>query len=324
MNFSSIIEEAHLKLKAGELVVIPTETVYGLGADASNIQAVQKIFALKGRPADHPVIVHIKDQEQLTHWAREIPPLAYQLAEAFWPGPLTLILKKQAWVADIITGGQDTVGLRAPNHPLTQALLERFAGGIAAPSANRFGHISPTAPSHVKAEFKENTPFIIDGGSAIIGLESTIISLVEDSPVLLRPGGIPASHIEEVLNCSLLYPVKKMPKIRVSGALDAHYAPTTPLILGDLAKINEEIKLFEQEKMVLIHHSHRPTFANPFMEYLLLPSLDVKAYAHLLYHTLREADAYQAKRIFMERPPEGAEWMAIHDRLQRAAHTIIP
>lgn len=324
MNFSSIIEEAHLKLKIGDLVIIPTETVYGLGADASNIQAVQKIFALKGRPADHPVIVHIKDQTQLTHWAREIPPLAYQLTNAFWPGPLTLILKKQPWVADIVTGGQDTVGLRAPNHPFTQALLERFSGGIAAPSANRFGHISPTTPSHVKAEFKEHTPFIIDGGAATIGLESTIVSLVEDRPVLLRPGGISVSQIEEVLNGSLLYPVNTMPKIRVSGALDAHYAPTTPLILGDLTQIVEEISFFQQEKIVLIHHSHRPTFAPPFMKYLSLPSLDVKAYAHLLYHTLREADAYQAKRIFMERPPEGMEWMAIHDRLQRAAHTIIP
>ncbi|MGB7502317.1 MAG: L-threonylcarbamoyladenylate synthase, partial [Azonexus sp.] len=191
-------------LRAGELVAFPTETVYGLGADASNPAAVAKIFAAKGRPADHPLIVHLAGHDAVDHWAEQVPAVAWELMETFWPGPLTLILKKQAWVPSTVTGGQDTVGLRVPGHPVALELLRRFAAvagehaGIAAPSANRFGRISPTTAAHVQEELGDRISLTLDGGPCTVGIESTIVDCSGGEPVVLRPGHISPAHLETV------------------------------------------------------------------------------------------------------------------------------
>jgi L-threonylcarbamoyladenylate synthase len=218
-------------LHAGDLVAFPTETVYGLGADATNAAAVAKIFAAKGRPADHPLIVHIPGVSHLGRWARDVPPQAYQLAAAFWPGPLTMILKRQPGVPDLVTGGQDTVGLRIPDHVVARQLLAAFAGGIAAPSANRFGHISPTTAAHVHEELGAAAAFVLDGGPCGIGIESTIVDLSRDRPAVLRPGAITREQLETALGIA---PdegaADNFPDApRVSGSLAAHYAPITPM-----------------------------------------------------------------------------------------------
>ena len=190
-------------LRAGQLVAFPTETVYGLGADAANPEAVARIFAAKGRPADHPLIVHVSGDDAVDRWAEQVPGFAWELMEAFWPGPLTLILKKQAWVPSTVTGGQDTVGLRVPGHPVALELLRCFAadggpGGIAAPSANRFGHISPTTADHVREELGDRVALILDGGPCAVGIESTIVDCSRGAPIILRPGHISAAHLEAV------------------------------------------------------------------------------------------------------------------------------
>jgi len=226
-------------LKQGELVAFPTETVYGLGSDASNADAVAKIFQTKGRPADHPVIVHLADSEAVKKWAKDIPKEAWQLAEAFWPGPLTLILKKQEQVLDCVTGNQDSVGLRVPSHPVAQALLSAFQGGVAAPSANKFGHISPTRAEHVLADFPDEIPLILDGGDSEVGLESTIVDLSGSTVRLLRPGGITFSDLQKVVP-SIEYEVKQSSEneLRASGLLDKHYAPKVKTYLvPDIAKM---------------------------------------------------------------------------------------
>ena len=280
-------------LRAGELVAFPTETVYGLGADASNPAAVAKIFAAKGRPADHPLIVHLAGHDAVEHWAEDVPAVAWELMETFWPGPLTLILKKQAWVPSTVTGGQDTVGLRVPGHPVALELLRRFAasgghGGVAAPSANRFGRISPTTAAHVQEELGERVPLILDGGACAVGIESTIVDCSRGDPVVLRPGHISPLHLEAVLG--------KLPDIatavgapRVSGSLAAHYAPLTPM------------------RIVTGPHVWR-----------MLPA-DPVGYAHELYAALRDMDHAGVDLIAVEALPESPLWAAVSDRLRRAA-----
>ena len=223
------VEEAAAILRGGGLVAFPTETVYGLGADAANPEAVARIFAAKGRPANHPVIVHLGSVEQLTDWATDIPPAAYRLAQHFWPGPLTLILKRHARVSDAVTGGQDTVGLRVPGHPIALALLAAFSGGIAAPSANRFGWLSPTTAAHVRTGLGASVDYVLDGGPCRVGIESTIIDLSGDYPRLLRPGTITAAGIEAVLDKPLAAPAGEAP--HSPGMLPSHYAPQTALTL---------------------------------------------------------------------------------------------
>jgi L-threonylcarbamoyladenylate synthase len=228
----AMIEEAARLLRKGELVAFPTETVYGLGADASNPVAVAKIFALKGRPADHPLIVHVANGEALHEWGSEVSPAAFVLAENFWPGPLTLIVKRARHVDDAVTGGQDTVGLRCPSHPMAQELLREFAkigsGAIAAPSANRFGHVSPTTAEHVLDEFGAGL-FVLDGGPCEVGLESTIVDLSRGAPVLLRPGAITRGDIARVMGAEPRDRDAEAP--RASGTLAAHYAPRTAMSL---------------------------------------------------------------------------------------------
>jgi L-threonylcarbamoyladenylate synthase len=302
------IEEAVQSLKAGELVAIPTETVYGLAADAMNPQAVKKIFALKGRPADHPLIVHIASSDYLTVWAKNIPDVAYRLADAFWPGPLTLILPKRDEIPDIVTGGQSTIGLRSPDNPLTLALLKHFDGGLAAPSANRFGRISPTSAQHVQDEFGIESPLILDGGACQIGIESTIVDLCQSPARILRPGQIGFEQLLPFLP-ELEYGAQK-DSPRVSGDMAAHYAPRTPLHMVDRIHMNARAK---EKTSVVMCFEHIPDG----LIGLSIPQ-DADTYAQQLYAHLRALDQYQAEQILIEQIPQHSAWLAIADRLKRA------
>jgi L-threonylcarbamoyladenylate synthase len=304
------LKQAVSLLKRGDLVAFPTETVYGLGADASNAKAVQKIFAVKGRPADHPVIVHLAHVAQFATWAIDIPKVAYQCAEAFLPGPLTLILKRSSRVPDIVTGGQDTVGLRIPNHPLALELLREFGGGIAAPSANRFGKISPTTAQHVLADLGEDVRLILDGGACDVGLESTIVDVTSERVRVLRPGGV---GLEALSQCLGYVPeVLDKTKVRVSGSSESHYAPTTPAFLinsQDLATLTEA------DASGVIALQPRPaTFKGVWYQ---LPR-DAKPYGQRLYATLRELDGMRLEKILLEQVPGTPAWLAVRDRLKRA------
>jgi len=311
------ITRAAAQLKAGELVAFPTETVYGLGADASNADAVRKVFAAKGRPADHPLIVHIADTAQLANWAREIPQAVHTLAQKFWPGPLTLVLKRHPNVPDAVTGGQDTVAIRVPSHPVAQALLRAFNGGIAAPSANRFGRVSSTTAAHVREEFGDTVSCVLDGGATDVGIESTIVDCSGAAPTLLRPGMITPQQIEAVLGAPLAAPQAKTP--RVSGMLDKHYAPQTPLMQmeGDLV-VELAHSLVRQGKhvAVLARTKLQPLLDN--LTWVAAP-VDAAGYAHDLYANLRALDHAGCDAILVEQPPDEAEWLAIRDRLNRAA-----
>jgi L-threonylcarbamoyladenylate synthase len=317
---TSALDQALDLLSRGELVGIPTETVYGLAADAANPRAVARIFAAKGRPADHPVIVHIAGKAQLADWAVEIPETAWKLADAFWPGPLTLILKRQPHVPDAVTGGQDTVGLRAPSHPLAQELLQRFKGGLAAPSANRFGHVSPTTAQHVREEFGDAVQLVLDGGACEVGVESTIVGLTGEHPTLLRPGGVPREAIEALLGLELEHHQKNTTaNIRVSGLLDSHYAPRTPLTTGPLATVTAAASdaAAKGEPVALLTLGSSPDL--PGVALCAMPATPAD-FARELYATLRRLDTQGFSALFMQTPPVTAEWLAVNDRLQRAAH----
>jgi L-threonylcarbamoyladenylate synthase len=301
-------------LKRGEVIGLPTETVYGLAADAANPAAVARIFALKGRPADHPLIVHIGDATHLRQWASVVPGVAAALATAFWPGPLTMILPRHPRVADVVTGGQQTVGLRCPRHPLALQVLQAFGGALAAPSANRFGRISPTTAAHVREEFGDAVPIVLDGGECEVGIESTIIDLSSSTPRILRPGRITRAQVESVIGAVAVESSEHSP--RASGTLEAHYAPRTPMLLlarPALLREAREQEAFGKRLAVLAVAELPPGLAG-----LVLPAQSA-AYAHRLYAALRELDAGGQQVLLVERPPDGAEWLAVHDRLRRAA-----
>lgn len=335
------IQRAAQLLHAGELVAFPTETVYGLGADARNPAALAKIFAAKGRPADHPLIVHLPDASHLAHWAIDIPPAAHTLAAAFWPGPLTLILKRHPAVPDLVTGGQDTVGLRVPAHPVALALLREFGSGIAAPSANKFGRISPTTAAHVEEELGQpgthNVAMILDGGACTVGIESTIIDLTSATPRILRPGAINADTLRQALNAPVqegqtagqaasqaITPASQAAP-RVSGSLSAHYAPRTPLRLCAPevlpAAVNKALQ--QGQRVAVLAPNCAPQIAPSLPEHPNLirrvASADFSSYAHNLYATLRELDATGCDLILVAAPPDNLAWAAINDRLRRAA-----
>ena len=303
-------------LRHGGLVAFPTETVYGLGADAANPAAVARIFTAKGRPPNHPVIVHIGGVEQLSRWAMDIPPAAYLLAKQFWPGPLTLILKRHPQVSDVVTGGQDSIGLRVPGHPMALALLAAFGGGIAAPSANRFGRISPTTAAHVRAELGESVDCVLDGGPCQVGIESTILDLSQTHPRLLRPGAISAAALEQALGAVLVAADGDAP--RVPGMLAAHYAPHTPLRLISSEELSAAVRahLKQGERIAVLAYSEVSPSAPCVWQQM--PS-DPAAYARALYAQLRSLDALQVDYILIEALPEEAAWQAVGDRLQRAA-----
>jgi len=311
---ASDIAAAVAALHRGELIGLPTETVYGLAGDARNPSAIRGIFATKGRPADHPLIVHVADATQIAQWAREIPDSAMQLARAFWPGPMTLILKKAASVNALVTGGQDSIGLRIPRHPLALAVLREFGGGLAAPSANRFGHVSPTTAQHVRDEFGDTVPIVLDGGACAIGIESTIIDLGHGTPRILRPGQIGKAAIVAVIGEVAEGPREDSP--RVSGALASHYAPRTPTERLSRTRLVARWKQCHEdgETALALSIGALP----PGVDGIALPD-DPEGYARHLYAALRSLDAEGADRILVERIPQADAWRAIDDRLQRAA-----
>lgn len=301
-------------LRAGGRVAFPTETVYGLGADAANDEAVARIFAAKGRPADHPLIVHIASADELSQWARDIPGTAWELTAKFWPGPLTLILKRADGVAGAASCGLDTIGLRVPGHRVAQALLKAFGSGIAAPSANRFGRISPTSAAHVVAELDGRIDAVIEGGVCSVGLESTILDLSGERPRILRPGAVTEDMLAQVIGALDEAATEEAPK--APGTLDAHYAPVTPLRLVPSQTIETEAaRLAAGGKVVVL--ARRVAHSIAGCRWMQLPD-DAMQYGHDLYARLREADAHGAHVILIESPPAGREWTAVNDRLKRA------
>jgi len=329
MNVSEAeIRQAALILESGGLVAFPTETVYGLGADAENPAAIAKIYAVKGRPSDHPVIVHLAPEADILYWAEDVPEAARKLIDAFWPGPLTLILRRAAHIPDAVSGGQDSIGLRCPSHPVAQALLRAFKngkGGVAAPSANRFGHVSPTTAQHVRDEFGENANIgaILDGGQSEVGIESTILDLSRwDShgSVLLRPGHISAERIAEVIGVSPKAQDAAAP--RASGTLDAHYAPRTPVALVTPEQLDATLKQLKGlgKRIALMQYSARDLADT--VAHFLLPASHA-GYAHDLYAALRALDAANADMILVEMPPVDPAWQGVNDRLRRAAYDSV-
>jgi len=312
------IEEAVEALRAGDLVVFPTETVYGLGANASNPVAVRKIFEVKGRPADHPVIVHLDDPRYLRRWVSQVPPVAEQLAQRFWPGPLTLILPKADSVNDIVTGGQDSIGIRVPSHPMAQQLLNAFGGGIAAPSANRYGRLSPTKPEHVRDEFGDAVRVILDGGDSPIGLESTIVSCLDNVARLLRPGFITRSQLEQVVGALAVGGIAP----RSPGDRALHYAPSTPLeiVASDDLEVRAGEYVARDEKVAVL--AMRPPLHTQRHMTWINAGKKPDTYAHNLYAHLRTLDRIGCERIFVQSLPDGEKWAAILDRLQRASGIV--
>ena len=319
------------------LVAFPTETVYGLGADAESALAVERIYQAKGRPSNHPVIVHVTPEADLLYWAASVPHEAQLLIDAFWPGPLTLILKRASHISSVVSGGQDSIGLRCPSHPVAQALLRGFAatrasgqGGVAAPSANKFGQVSPTTADHVRSEFAElvaqGMP-VLEGGASDVGIESTIVDLSRldqgVGPVLLRPGHITAAQLAEVLNQEIAAPDAQAP--RVSGALKSHYAPHTPLRLLQTpelqnAVVTQTAKLAQGQRVAVVTHTPQgmTPASNDQFDWITLPN-DPAAYSRVLYATLRALDQQGYSQLLWQQPPTGLEWAGVQDRLSRAA-----
>jgi len=310
------IQHAADLLHQGKLVAIPTETVYGLGADASNPDAVVKIFKAKGRPSNHPLIVHLAYASQMHDWAEDVPDAALSLAREFWPGPLTMILRKKPGVPMAVTGGQNTVALRVPDNPVALWLLRVFGGGVAAPSANRFGRISPTTAQHVAEELGEAVDCILDGGACTVGVESTIIDLTDVQPTILRPGRISRSQLEEVLQTEVA--LKSQHKIRAPGMLAAHYAPNTPAFLCPTDNLSEELEERQrqgQQVGVLCFSESLSGLACRYLRHLPNQAEDYEA---ALYAALRELDKLHLDGILVEQPPEQEEWAAVTDRLEKA------
>jgi len=298
-------------LIAGDLVAFPTETVYGLGADASNSAALARIYSVKGRPNDHPLIVHIASMERMADWAREVPEYAIALARNFWPGPMTLVLKRSELAGDFVTGGQDTVGVRVPDHVVALALLEAFekngGKGVAAPSANRFGHVSPTTAAAVIEELGEYLSIddqVLDGGACAVGVESTIIDCTGQTPKVLRPGAISVAMIEE---CTGLNVTQSDLSIRVSGSLENHYAPVAKVLLCETPTVGQGF----------IAHSSINTPEGVIR--LAAPNND-EEFARLLYSALREADTQGLAEVVVLQPIGIGIAVAIRDRLARAAN----
>jgi L-threonylcarbamoyladenylate synthase len=298
----SIIDEAVRVLRTGGVVALPTETVYGLAADAANVGAVRRVFTIKGRPADHPLIVHVPNAQALARYAAGDPPALHRLAERFWPGPLTAIVRKTDLVSDIVTGGQPTVALRIVDHPLTQAILERFGGAVAAPSANRFGRVSPTTAQHVRDDLGADVDLIVDGGPARVGVESTIIDLTGDVPAILRAGVIGPTALGDALGVPVVTRVGGA--VRAPGTLAAHYAPRAALVLVSASTLGRE--------------ADRRAQRGERVGILTLPT-DAAAAARDLYATLRGLDAAGYDVVLAILPPDAEANAAVRDRLMRAA-----
>jgi len=320
------VEQAALCLAAGELVAFPTETVYGLGARADDDSAVAKIYAAKGRPADHPLIVHVHDTTQARVFAAELPKVAVRLMAAQWPGPLTLIVERAPRIAVAAAGGHDTIGLRCPSHPMARALLAHALSlgvpGVAAPSANRFGRISPTRAAHVIDEFGNAMP-VLDGGDCEIGIESSIVDCSQGDPVLLRPGMLTRAQIEAAAGMRLREPAGDAP--RAPGTLEAHYAPhaklrvmSAPMLRSALEVLGDTPLPSRKARTLRLAVYSRTVLPKPHVRHRAMPE-DAASAAHELFAALRELDGTGVDLIWVEAPPEGPEWEAVRDRLQRAA-----
>jgi L-threonylcarbamoyladenylate synthase len=303
--------DAAAHLKAGDLVAFPTETVYGLGADASNSKAVSRIYSVKGRPNDHPLIVHIASMERMGDWARDVPEYAIKLARDFWPGPMTLVLNRSDLAKDFVTGGQDTVGVRVPDHVVALALLEAFemvgGKGVAAPSANRFGHVSPTSAAAVVEELGDyllKDDVVLDGGACDVGVESTIIDCTGAAPSVLRPGAISVAMIEE---CTGLKTTQSDKEIRVSGSLENHYAPFAKVFLCEVPNAGQGFIALA-------------AIATPEGVVRLASPVDDEEFARVLYSALRDADARGLTEVVVNQPVGVGIAVAIRDRLARAAN----
>lgn len=312
---AATVDEAVAILRSGGLLGFPTETVYGLGADARNREALARLYKVKGRPATHPVIVHIANAGALADWSRDIPEYAQRLAQAFWPGPLSLVLKRADGVLDAVTGGQDTVGLRVPSHPIAQELLQAFGGGIAAPSANRFGRLSPTEAAHVRADLGADVDGVLDGGSSEVGIESTIVDCSGKQPVLLRPGRITAAQVEAAAQVSLA-PAGET-STRAPGTLASHYAPRAKLRLLKRTGMIEAMTTHKGRRIAALA-MEVPLPRIPAVLLIVVPAVAAE-YAHSLYANLRALDAAGADLILVESPPDTPAWAGVLDRLRRAA-----
>ena len=317
-----IVRAASL-LRTGGVVAFPTETVYGLGADATNREAVRRLFAIKGRPTDHPLIVHLGAMDWLGQWACDIPVAARLLAETFWPGPLTLVLPRQPWVPDAVTGGQDSVALRMPEHPMALQLVAA-SGALAAPSANRFGHVSPTTAQHVRDELGFMVDMILDGGPCRIGVESTIVSLLDGRPVLLRPGGLSIEILESTLNQKVLLAPSAVHKVRVPGMLVSHYSPVTPL---EVHPVDALWRLARQSarhglKVAVLQLSGNVECCDGSGIAIFHMPARADEYGRVLYATLHCLDHVGLHILLAEAPPDIPEWMTVRDRLVRAARNF--
>ena len=314
------VERAAALLADGELVAFPTETVYGLGARADDDRAVSKIFSAKGRPANHPLIVHLAEAADAARFAANMPPVAQRLIDAFWPGPLTVIVPRADGIAAAAAGGQMSIGLRCPAHPVAQALLraarQQGVAGVAGPSANRFGRVSPTQAAHVQAEF-DNAVAVLDGGACSVGIESSIVDCSRDHPVLLRPGVLTRARIEAAAGEPLLEPDASAP--RAPGTLAAHYAPTARLRLMSTPMLVTALQMLAQESLSLAVYSRSLALnVAPHVRHRRMPAHPEQA-AHELFSVLRELDAEGVQLLWVEMPPPGPEWDGVRDRLQRAA-----
>jgi len=311
-----LVERAVEMLRRGGVIALPTETVYGLAANAEDELAVRRVFAIKGRPATHPLIVHLPGAEHLSSWAREVPDSARLLAAAFWPGPLTLVLPRTPRATDAVTGGQDTVALRVPAHPVALAVLQRLGGGVAAPSANRFGRVSPTTAEHVRQDLGADVDLVLDGGPCAVGVESTIVDLSSGAPAILRPGGLAAEDVERVLGHAV--PVRAVSKVRVSGSLASHYAPRAGVVLAEPHEAAARVAALRARGLrVGVLGPQGLTLPDD------VPRFDVPAEpaaaARVLYTRLREADARGHDVLVACLPAASGLGVAVRDRLSRAA-----
>lgn len=331
------VKRAAALLKQGMLVGMPTETVYGLAADAASAEALTRLFSAKGRPTNHPVIVHLASADQLSDWVEEVPPLAKELAAKFWPGPITMIFRKKPHVLYEVTGGQETVAIRVPKHPVALELLKEFAGGLAAPSANRFGKLSPTRAEDVADGFGDEVSYVLDGGTCDVGIESTIVDLSSSAPRILRPGMISADDLEPFLQQTQRFSehlhhsrlaADEDGGIRVPGALKSHYSPHTPLKLVNSEELPAVLKrmLERNQKPAVLAFQAQNTANSKVLERMhsgvpwIIADHDPLQYARHLYTNLRKLDTFSCDWIIVEQVPETDRWIGIRDRLKRASH----
>jgi L-threonylcarbamoyladenylate synthase len=304
-------------LRRGGLVAFPPETVYGLGADATNAGALARLYEVKGRPSEHPVIVHVAEPDLLDEWAADVPVAAQRLAHALWPGPLTIVVRRAARVPDAVTGGGDTVGVRVPDQPVALALLRSFGGGIAAPSANRFGRVSPTTAEDVRADLGDDVDIVLDDGPCSVGVESTIVDCTAAAPVILRPGGASRERITEIVGASV--PVQRDGLVRAPGTFKSHYAPEATVLLVDREELGGRAESLVEagQRVAVLVTGTAPSLPDDVI--LLDAPGNVDEYARVLYARLREADRLAVDVVLAVPPPDAGVGAAIGDRLRRAA-----